>query len=174
MECLRSLPGLFSLSGHSSTGHDIDVRTCGNETAYISLPPPPPTSTPRVCVMKFLWDLPMWCRSDDAAIINTHYSELTSVLFLSLKMPPSPVVRHLDITSPCCPQMNPGVYTITLIFTRFVCRRNIMGWFGQRTNTKLCSIKMTAVLQVETPCVFKRHWHFLYTCLIWSDCRQTW
>ena len=73
MKCLRSLTGLCALAGIPSTGHATYVITRGNDTTYVSNPPPP-TSTPWVCVMNFLWVLSMWGRSDDHTIISTFYS----------------------------------------------------------------------------------------------------
>ena len=107
------IPGFCSLSVHPSTRHSPYFNTYGNYTTYVSVPPPP-TSTSQVCGMSVLWVCSIWCRSNDASIIVRNSSQLTLVLFHPLNMDPSHVSLRLYSATPCFPHVNPGVHIIAL------------------------------------------------------------
>ena len=129
MKLSLSLTGLYALSGNPSTSHAADFNTHEKDTTYVS-GPPPPTSTPWVCVMTLPWDLSMWWRSDDADIVAPHYLQFTLVLFLYINVSPYYVALRLYISSTFFPHMKPEVKKIEFIFPRFVCRPTtpIHGW----------------------------------------------
>ena len=117
MKCSLSLNGLCALSVHPYTGYTTDFNTCDNDTTYVSVTTPP-TSTPRVCVMNNPLDLSVWWRSENAATVSPHSSQIALFIYLYLNVPPSTSAFCRYAASPCCPQMNPGVQTIILCLSR--------------------------------------------------------
>ena len=120
IKCYLSLPRVFALAGHASTGHSTNFRIRGNNTLDTSSPPPP-TSTPFTCGNNLPCVLSICCCREEAAIFPLRTSQHSLVLFLNRKFGPSPVDLRLYALDPCCPHMSPGVHIISLVLSRFVC-----------------------------------------------------
>ena len=119
MKCSPIRPALWAIDRHASTGHSTDFIILGKDTKYV-VGSPPPTSTTRICGGINPCDCSMWCLSDEATTNTLHYEKLTLVRFLSQNVAPSPVTLRLYTSSPICPHMNPGVQTITFVFSNLV------------------------------------------------------
>ena len=162
IKCFLSLPGLYALDRHPSTGHATYFKTRVKYSIYFS-GPPPPRSTPRVCVMIIPWYLYMWWRSGGAAIVAPYSSQLTIVLFRSLNVPPSPISLRLYAASPWCPHMNPLVQTTAFIFSIFFCNPNIL------------NIRTTAISAVCTKLRLQTNMQlfYAYKTMLWSPASHT-
>ena len=87
MKFSLSLPRVFALAGHTSTGHSTDFRIRRNGILYISVPPSP-TSTPLTRGSNIPCDLSILCQREEAASAPQKSSQPTLVLFLSWKVAP--------------------------------------------------------------------------------------
>ena len=94
MKWSLSLPGLFYLARHTSTGHSTGFKIRGKDTTYVS-EPPPPASNPLLCGRTIQCDLSMWWLRDYYAIVSPYSTQLNQVLFLYPKVPTSPVALIL-------------------------------------------------------------------------------
>ena len=73
IKCSLSIPGVFALAGHPSTGQSTDFTIRGNDTLYTSSLPPM-TSTPLICVNTLPYTLYISCRMEEASIVLPHTS----------------------------------------------------------------------------------------------------
>ena len=120
MKFYLSLPGLFPITGHPSTGHAINFSTRVKKTTYFSIPPPP-TSTPRICFRTIPCGHSILWHSDDCDIAPLHSLQPTLFLFRSQNVSLSPIALLLYAADPNFPQMKPGLNTIALVLPNLFC-----------------------------------------------------
>ena len=80
--------------------------------------PPPTLSAPLIWGAQIPWICAMFTLGYDTATVTPHSVQLARILFFYLKVAPSSAARRLYAVSPQFPQMNLGVYTIALVFSR--------------------------------------------------------